>query len=249
MPVPELDANGVLPAGVFDCTLAEVAQRFGGFEEGDYFTLRQDELCSGPMESLKEFSEVLNADPRQEAFVLVNEKTGQMRRIGLKDYHDEAKQLVLHEGVPEKVRYHFENARNLLVYSWFHYPFNSLAQFHAYIAVEAALRLKAGKPKANFRMLLKEAVKKKWITDEGFTLGRARKSAQPVYPITIDGAQVPDARSYCEVLIQSIPNLRNTFAHGEVFLHNSGATSMLNCAELINQLFDKPLTGAVAAGI
>jgi len=41
------------------------------------------------------------------------------------------------------------------------------------------------------------------------------------------------------VLIQSIPRLRNTFAHGEVFLLNSGATSMLICAELINQLFAK----------
>jgi len=35
MPVPELDANGVLPDGVFDCTLAEVAQRFGGFQGSD----------------------------------------------------------------------------------------------------------------------------------------------------------------------------------------------------------------------
>src|SRR2546421_5178696 len=103
------------------------------------------------MESLKEYSEVIKADPRQEIFVLCNDATGEMRRIDLKDYHDEAKQLILHDGVPEKVRYHFENARNLLVYSWFHYPFNSLAQFHAYIAVEAALGIKAGKPKANLK--------------------------------------------------------------------------------------------------
>lgn len=200
------------------------------------------------METLKEYSEVLNADPRQTAFVLVNETTGQMRRIELRDYHEEAKQLVLHDEVPEDVRYHFENARNLLVYSWFHYPFNSLAQFHAYIAVEAALRIKAGKPKGGLKMLLKEAVKNRWITDEGFTFGRARKSAKPVHPISINGTPVPDTRSYCEVLTQSIPRLRNTFAHGEVFLHNSGATSMLICAELINQLFPKQsLTGAPKA--
>jgi len=113
------------------------------------------------METLKEYAEVLNAGPRQTAFVIVNEPTGQMRRIELRDYHEEAKQLVLHDEVPEDVRYHFENARNLLVYSWFHYPFDSLAQFHAYIAVEAALRIRAGKPKSSFKTLLKEAVKKR----------------------------------------------------------------------------------------
>jgi hypothetical protein len=35
MPIPELDANGHLPVGVFDCTLSEVRQRFGGFQESD----------------------------------------------------------------------------------------------------------------------------------------------------------------------------------------------------------------------
>jgi hypothetical protein len=194
------------------------------------------------MESLKEYSEIFEPDPRQEAFMLLNEATGQMRRVALKDYHDEAKALELNVGVPEKVRYHFENARNLLVYSWFHYPFNSLAQFHAYIAVEAALRIKAGKPKGKFKTLLQEAIKNNWITDEGFTFGRARKATQPVHPLIFNGAAMPDTRSYCEVLMQSIPRLRNTFAHGEVFLHNSGAASMLICAELINQLFQNPET-------
>lgn len=35
MPIPELDADGLLPAGIFDCTLAEVRQRFGAFQESD----------------------------------------------------------------------------------------------------------------------------------------------------------------------------------------------------------------------
>ena len=35
MPIPALNADGLLPTGVFDCTLAEVRTRFGAFQESD----------------------------------------------------------------------------------------------------------------------------------------------------------------------------------------------------------------------
>ena len=35
MPIPSLNPEGVLPAGVFDCTLAEVRERFGLFSGSD----------------------------------------------------------------------------------------------------------------------------------------------------------------------------------------------------------------------
>jgi len=35
MPIPALTADGLLPVGVFDCTLAEVQTRFGSFQESD----------------------------------------------------------------------------------------------------------------------------------------------------------------------------------------------------------------------
>ena len=35
MPIPELNEDGLLPKGVFDCTLAEVRQRFGAFQVSD----------------------------------------------------------------------------------------------------------------------------------------------------------------------------------------------------------------------
>ena len=181
------------------------------------------------METLKEYSELLKADPRQPAFVIANDTKGLMKAIKLRDYHDIAKRSLLHQGVPSEVSYHFENARNLLVYSYYYYPFYSMAQFFAFIAVEAALRIKAGKPKRGFTSLFREAVRKKWIRDEGFTLGGPRKSLADAVP-----------RSFCDVLSESIPRLRNTFAHGELLLINNGATTMQICAELINQLFQKP---------
>lgn len=34
MPIPELDANGLLPDGIHDCTLEEIKRRFGTFVRG-----------------------------------------------------------------------------------------------------------------------------------------------------------------------------------------------------------------------
>jgi hypothetical protein len=35
MPIPELNAGGVLPLGIHDCTLQEIMQRFGIFQKSD----------------------------------------------------------------------------------------------------------------------------------------------------------------------------------------------------------------------
>lgn len=35
MAIPALDMNGLLPTGVFDCTLSEVRARFGTFQQSD----------------------------------------------------------------------------------------------------------------------------------------------------------------------------------------------------------------------
>ena len=35
MPIPVLNPNGFLPAGIFECTLPEMRQRFGGFQKSD----------------------------------------------------------------------------------------------------------------------------------------------------------------------------------------------------------------------
>jgi len=35
MSIPVLNANGFLPAGIFECTLPEMRQRFGGFQKSD----------------------------------------------------------------------------------------------------------------------------------------------------------------------------------------------------------------------
>ena len=95
------------------------------------------------MEELKKFEEICEPDERQKHFALFNESRTEIRPLTLQDIYDTAESIKLHEGVPEDIRNHFETARNLLVYSWFYYPFNVVAQLHAFASAEYALRTKA----------------------------------------------------------------------------------------------------------
>src|SRR5438045_575232 len=54
MPLPELNAEGLLPAGIFDCTLEEVCQQFGRFQGSDRrprLFLRLEELINAMQRS------------------------------------------------------------------------------------------------------------------------------------------------------------------------------------------------------
>jgi hypothetical protein len=90
------------------------------------------------MESLKELNEITEPDPRQRFFVKLTNSGA--RPQTLEDFHRDAESLRLHAGVPNEIRSHFETARNLIIYSWFFYPFNVTAQLSAYISIEFALR-------------------------------------------------------------------------------------------------------------
>ena len=158
----------------------------------------------------------------------------------------------LHESVPEVIRSHFATAQNLLAYSWFHYPFNVTAQFLAYVSVEAALKhrypnLKSQRrPKeaAGFKELVAHAVREGDVVDSGFAHVRWRNelrerelAAGLPWAAAVDTERI---RPYVEVLVNTLPGLRNAFAHGEYMLHDQGAGSVRICAEFINQLFSTP---------
>jgi hypothetical protein len=99
------------------------------------------------MESLKKFDEICEPDVRQKCFVIIDPDRAGTRPQMLKDFYDYAESIQLHEGIPEEVRNHFQTARNLIIYSWFYYPFNVTAQICAYTSLEFALRIKAGSGK------------------------------------------------------------------------------------------------------
>lgn len=54
MPIPALNAEGLLPAGVFDCSWPELRERFGAFRSSDrrvQLFLRLQELASAMLKS------------------------------------------------------------------------------------------------------------------------------------------------------------------------------------------------------
>jgi hypothetical protein len=166
--------------------------------------------------------------------------------------YERAASFKLHDGVPEVVRSHFATAQNLLAYSWFHYPFNVTAQFLAYVSVEAGLRhrypeLKSRRrPKeaASFKELVAHAINQGVVSDAGFAhvrlqIERRERERAAGFPWA-EASGSEQVRPYVEVLVQTLPSLRNSLAHGEYILHHYGAGSVRICAEFINQLFAEP---------
>lgn len=195
------------------------------------------------MEELKPIDDICKPDIRQKYQVILDKEEGQARYIELRDYHKAASRIHLHSGVPEEVRNHFATAQNLLVYSWFYYPFNVSAQLQALASVEFALKIKAGlrftpngRP-PGLKQLLEKAVKENWISDDNFSEIREMKAqaSGKLSFTTIEGKLV---ETYTETLKECLPKLRNMLAHGDSVLHGQGATWVWICAELINQLFE-----------
>lgn len=196
------------------------------------------------MEALKPLSQVTEPDVRQSFFVALDCTTGTSRPFTIEDFHRRAASIELHAGVPEKIRSHFETARNLILYSWFFYPFNVTAELAAYTTVEFALRTKFNDRKTRFKTLLKQAVDAGLITDHGFTVPTRNAADIREHNEGVPAEfQIPEPtllREYSDNLTRSIPYLRNELAHGTNMLHDHGAFTVRICAELINQLFLKP---------
>jgi len=196
------------------------------------------------METLKKLENIHEPDVRTHAFVKLDFKTGSFSQFTIEDYLRRAESISLHSGVPEDIRSHFETARNLIIYSWFFYPFNMSAQLAAFTTVEFALRIRFNDRETPFKFLLKKAVKDGLIKDEGFTLPVKRAQAirenNRALPEMLRVPEPTLTSNYSEILSENIPFLRNQLAHGTTELHENGAKHVRISAELINQLFPAP---------
>lgn len=186
------------------------------------------------MEKLKEKDRITAPDERQKHFVVIDAESGKFRPLSLNDIFDNAFSIQLHDGVPDEIRSHFATAQNLLVYSWFYYPFTVTAKFMAYVSLEFALKKKFCKPKERIplKKLLEKAVKEGLIKDEGFSRIRRRTAFIP----ELNDEDNKDVNRYAKILMDTIPSLRNHLAHGSSHL-NDGTSTVRVCAEIINQLY------------
>jgi hypothetical protein len=169
------------------------------------------------------------------------------RQMTLEDHWQDIATIALNEGVPRRIGIHFDTARNLLLYSWFVFRFQQVAEMHAYASVEYALRVRAGLPsrsKATLRTLLPKALKGGWIRDDGFRHYRHAADQRAAFvelEAAVTGrepeASHADGQYYARTLARSLPTFRNDLAHGSTMMRPSGKQTLALCCDLINQLF------------
>lgn len=192
------------------------------------------------LDTLKAFNELLEPDSRQKHFAVVNRLTGEARPLSLRDKYQAVEMITLAQYVPDEIREHFDTARNLLVYSWFVYRFNQVAELHAFASLEFALKTKCGDSPKGLKKRLETAVERGWIMDSGFRYYRPGADENlPGDEADSGNPDTKDVQEYCKTLVETMPFIRNDLAHGSRMLHPNGLTTLAIVADLINQLFER----------
>ncbi|MGE3787466.1 MAG: hypothetical protein AB7H03_12560 [Nitrospirales bacterium] len=216
---------------------------------------------------LRPLAHVSEPDPRNLAFIRVDPDTKNCRPIEIKDFHQEVSTLQLNSTVPQKITSAFETAKNLYLYAWFVYRFHPVAEHQALACLELALRkqyeceLQEEDPdgrKPTLSPLLRYAIKHGHITPGGFrrwheaaqrrALRRYEMEkidemyAKELKQIDLDYSDVTmtDADrngEFLNFLADSLPKLRNEYAHGTAMIHNQALMTLEIVSEIINQIY------------
>jgi hypothetical protein len=106
----------------------------------------------------------------------------------------------------DSAAFFFIEVCKLVSFSWYHYPFASLALFQSIIGVEKSLRLLNRKPNLQFQELFAEVVEQGIVPDAVFSkheLTKEMKKQVKAKP-----------KSHLELLSKLIPKQRNDLFHG-----------------------------------
>jgi hypothetical protein len=200
---------------------------------------------SGSHGVLKPQAEVLLPDPRWEVEHCLWQKS---EPFTMADLYARLNLSKLHSGVPEKIQTQFETARNLLLYSWFVFEFQTVSEMHAFSTLEMALRMKHpnptytvqrnGKPVERRRMLrelLEWAVNQSLISPSKLpTWDFIKQNAISRHG---PGAVMSDSE-WIEAVAEIFPQFRNNLAHGSPRLELAASFRHLElCADMINVLY------------
>lgn len=134
------------------------------------------------MEEFKSLDEATTVDRRNTYFVFRNRTTGETRPQELKDHYGSVGRFVFYETVPEKVRSHFNTAKNVLLYTWFAYGLFPVAELQVLNALELALKERIGEgglkvlkkqmkktgKRLGLQSYIEHAAARKWIKNEDF---------------------------------------------------------------------------------
>lgn len=169
------------------------------------------------MEELKSLDELTEMDEKHR---LMGAVCGAFP--SLEEIHDLLSQESLNSQVPDEIKDQFNVARNMALYTYYFYALAPEVQLKTYTLIEHALKIKV-KPKTHMMLgkLLRSALRSNWVSDAGF-----RHLENPS----------PDNK-WCKAMLESIPYLRNSKAHGSSMLMGDCIHHIAVCADFINQLF------------
>jgi hypothetical protein len=199
------------------------------------------------MEKLKQIDEIQKPDERNLYWVFVS--TG--KQLAIEDRYAGIESIRVNPTAPEDVRSYFVTLQNLCLYVWFSYDFYALVVFLTFTLIEMALKLglpRKGPDKRTLKPLLREAIRQKLINEKAFThIKRIRQQRaenlrllRGVEKITRSSLPKND---YLAVLLESLPKLRNSFAHPSgqsIHFPHEAIFSLRFAAEFVNELFPTP---------
>jgi len=200
---------------------------------------------------LKPLDQITLPDPRfeNEHLLVMRHEPGPYQ---LADLHERLSTWPPASFVPEKVRIQIEAARNLMLYTWFVFEFQTVAELQAYAALELALRERLKNPTREIRRkkgikivplmlseLLSKALENGLIVPEklpSFEWVKHKREwfakfyGHPHTSIT--------AEDWFNFVKSHLPDSRNYLAHGNTKLWWTESFSQIElCCDIINALY------------
>ena len=216
-------------------------------------------------EQLRTPDRVYEPDSRSRSLVTVDRRTGRSYPRGIKDQYKIIAQFELDDAVPEQIAIHFETAKNLYLYAWFVFRFYPVSEQQALASLEFALRerfpdfvRKQSGKRLGLKRLLKHAIENGYIRNELFTTREQwawrraemrfshekilEMMAAGVESIEWDESEVVVTQDdldfdWLGVFQETIPEIRNRYAHGSSDLKHSVLHTFEMVVELLNQLY------------
>ena len=175
------------------------------------------------IETLKNLDQLIVPDQRNLNLSLAD-KDGKPQKLTIELWHQKISETKLHQGVPARLVDHFSQAQNLTLYAWYNYQFHAGAQLLCCASLEMSLREKL-KNNGMLRSLLKKAI------DDGiFPNAELRK-----YVCKMPSDPLPS-----ELLLATLPQIRNGFAHGADSMNPFSITTLRVVSTIVNSLFPLP---------
>lgn len=187
------------------------------------------------MEDVKTKATLHTPDIRRTMILIINRKSGTERPLAFDDLEGRVSDIQIPPAAPEEIKDLLATAKNLLLYSWYYYPFSMSASLQAAAALEQALRLRLQATKRDtLSYLLRDAVKKGLLTTAGFK--RWTQWREAFSELHSEGAK-PQNVNLAKLLARTLPHFRNTLAHGNRFVDDSGFLHLDIVCEAIEQLY------------